>query len=672
MKTIIEKFDYKVCVKENEWIPLQSGIKLSSRIWLPQTLEKVPAILEYIPYRKNDGTRTRDEPMHGYFAGNGYAVVRVDMRGTGESDGLLEDEYLKQEQDDALEVIEWIASQEWCDGNVGMMGKSWGGFNSLQVAARRPKALKAIITVGFTDDRYNEDIHYKGGCLLNDNFWWGAIMQAYQSRFVDPKIDPIDARKKWLHRLENMPLWAGLWLDHQLRDEYWKHGSVCENYEEIEVPVFALDGWADSYTNTVFSLIQGLKTPRKAIIGPWAHLYPHDGFPKPAMGFLQEALKWWDKWLKGIDNDVLKGPMIEAYIQDSMVPSSCIEEVNGRYVGLDMPSQEISNEQFYLSAHRLCKNPIQHQEEIQIKTLQCHGLLSGEWMGAGVLGESPSDQRLDDGMAVVFESEVLEEDLDVLGYPILKARLKSDKPKAMLFVQLSESRADGFVERVSYGVLNLSHINNHSEVQDLKEGEFREFEVKLDCCGHRFSRGNKIRISLATTFWPMFWPMPEEVTLNLDLSSTSFILPKFVGEDSQSFCSEPKSAPLTPLSLLQEGKVEREVKYDIVSDTWTFITDGVGGVFGEGVYRFDEIDMTVEHNLKRELTIKSNDPLSANYKITQKMRIGREGCWMDADIILNQRADKEYFYLDGNMKVKENDKEIFNKIYQRKIKRVGV
>ena len=177
-KQIITDLPYKVNVVENQWITLSDGTKLSARIWYPEVEEgtKLPAILEYIPYRKNDGTRARDEPMHGYLSGHGYVDVRVDMRGTGESDGLCYDEYLKIEQDDALEVIDWISKQPWCDGNVGMMGKSWSGFNSLQVAARRPPALKAIIVLGFTDDRFNEDIHYKGGCLLNDNFWWGAIM----------------------------------------------------------------------------------------------------------------------------------------------------------------------------------------------------------------------------------------------------------------------------------------------------------------------------------------------------------------------------------------------------------------------------------------------------------------------------------------------------------------
>ena len=160
-KKVLEKkdFPYDWDVIENTWITLPDGCRLSSRIWHPKTDKPLPTVFETQPYRKRDGMRGRDEPMYGYFAGMGYNVVRVDMRGAGESDQCFYDEYLKQEQDDAVACIEWISKQPWCDGNVGMMGKSWSGFNSLQVAARRPEALKAIICVGFVDERYEQDIH---------------------------------------------------------------------------------------------------------------------------------------------------------------------------------------------------------------------------------------------------------------------------------------------------------------------------------------------------------------------------------------------------------------------------------------------------------------------------------------------------------------------------------
>ncbi|MDX1687401.1 MAG: CocE/NonD family hydrolase, partial [Candidatus Promineifilaceae bacterium] len=153
-----QQFPHMIREIENCWIPLSDGTRLAARIWLPEDAEDtpVPALLEYLPYRKSDGTAPRDALHHPYFAGHGYASIRVDMRGSGDSDGVLYGEYLPQEQEDALEVISWIAQQPWCEGNVGIFGISWGGFNALQIAACRPPELKAAVAIDFTDDRYND------------------------------------------------------------------------------------------------------------------------------------------------------------------------------------------------------------------------------------------------------------------------------------------------------------------------------------------------------------------------------------------------------------------------------------------------------------------------------------------------------------------------------------
>jgi putative CocE/NonD family hydrolase len=305
---------------ENVFIPLADGTRLAARIWLPEDAERnpVPAILEYLPYRKRDATTERDNLTYPWFAGHGYAGVRVDMRGSGDSDGLLEDEYLKLEQDDCLEVMRWIAAQPWCTGAIGMMGISWGGFNGLQVAARRPPELKAIITLCSTDDRYADDIHFMGGCLLTENLGWASTMFGYMARPPDPAIVGERWRELWLHRMENEPLLVDTWLRHQRRDAYWKHGSVCENFAAIECPVYAIGGWADGYSNAVPRLLAGLKVPRKGLVGPWAHKYPHFAYPGPQIGFLQEALRWWDKWLKGKETGVMDGPMYRVWLQDSV------------------------------------------------------------------------------------------------------------------------------------------------------------------------------------------------------------------------------------------------------------------------------------------------------------------------------------------------------------------
>ncbi|MFI3172691.1 MAG: CocE/NonD family hydrolase [Eubacteriales bacterium] len=668
-----EDFPFQWEVEENTWIPMSDGANLAARIWYPKVDEPVSVVLEYIPYHKRDGMRGRDEPMHGYFAGNGFAVVRCDMRGTGESDGIMEDEYLKQEQDDALEVIDWISKQPWCNGNVGMMGKSWGGFNSLQVAARRPPALRAVMVVGFTDDRFNNDIHYKGGCLLNDNFWWGAIMQAYQTRPQDPEIVGDRWKEDWLKRMNEMPLFAANWTEHQTKDAYWKHGSVSEDYSDIQVPVFAIDGWADSYTNTVLSLMNGLDVPRKALIGPWAHVYAHDGSPLPSMGFLQEATKWWKHWLNGEETDTLAGPMIEAWMEEPRLPD-CVKLVSeGRWVGLDQwPSKDVATKEYSMTFGKLQEVPNEKEEIVELNTPQNHGLLAGEWMGAAVPGETCADTRIDDGMCMVFNSDVLTEDMEVLGYPTFEVELSSDKPKAMLFAQLADVDPSGAVTRVSYGVMNLTHLDGHDQVTLLEPGKKVKASVLLDVCGQRFAAGHRIRLSLATTFWPMFWSMPEDATLTLDLSTAKFNIPVYTGQDSAGPNMNPECAPLTPMTTLKGGYVDRSVSYDILKDEWTCITDGVGGVFGEGVYRFDDIDITIEHNLKRELTLSNKDPLSAKYRITQKLITGREGWLIDADYDLNQTADMDNFYLDGVVHITLNGEEIFDKTYHHAIPRNGM
>jgi putative CocE/NonD family hydrolase len=331
---IVSAFPRAVRVIENEWIPLADGTRLAARLWLPEDAAQnpVPALLEYLPYRKRDSMRLRDDPMHGYFAGHGYASVRVDIRGTGDSDGPIDDEYMKQEQDDALEVIAWLAAQPWCSGAVGMSGISWGGFNALQVAARRPPALKAIITVCSTDDRYADDCHYMGGALLLNSLSWASTMFAYNARPPDPLVVGERWREMWMQRLNGSPPFLAAWLQHQLRDDYWKHGSVCEDYAAIEAATYAIGGWADAYTNAIPRLLANLKAPAKGLIGPWAHEYPHQARPGPPIGFLQECLRWWDHWLKGRDTGIMREPKLRAWIQDSIPPAADYDERPGRWV----------------------------------------------------------------------------------------------------------------------------------------------------------------------------------------------------------------------------------------------------------------------------------------------------------------------------------------------------
>ncbi|NHN90050.1 CocE/NonD family hydrolase [Acetobacter conturbans] len=650
-------------VEEQILIPLSDGCRLSARIWFPETVKKeaVPAILEYIPYRKADGTRVRDEPMHGFFCQAGYACVRVDMRGSGESDGHLADEYLKQEQDDAIEVIAWIAEQVWCTGSVGMMGKSWGGFNCLQVAARRPPALKAILTAYSTDNRYTDDIHYMGGCLLNDNLWWGSIMLAFQSRPPFPEWSGDNWREKWRERLESLPFFPALWLQHQRYDDYWKHGSICEDYSAVACPVLVVGGWVDSYTNAVPRLLEHLDVPRRGIIGPWGHVYPHDGIPGPAIGFLQEAVRWWDQWLKGNDTGIMNEAMLRAYIGDYVPPDGTCTYMPGHWAAEESwPSPMITSRVFHLTSCGGLKEAtgegIHDDVVMTIRSPQSFGRAGGEWMGTGCVGEMPVDQRLDDGGALVFETEPVVDSFEILGSAELRIECSSDSPIAQAVILISDVAETGEVMRISYQPINLTHRGGHETPTALTPGTWYDLSIRLNDCGHRFVRGHRLRVSIATAYWPMVWPAPYHATLSFRNGTVS--IPVRCGNcderDRNVGFLSPVQGPTTPVTILEAGQMARYSTQDFVTGTRTYVTNAEGGVFGEGVYRLDDIDCTIAHNLKRELSIHDEDPLSARYHLTQSYEMGREGWQISITTKTEMTSDEKNFYVRGIVKVFEN------------------
>ena len=448
-----------VRVIEHTLIPLKDGMTLAARIWLPEDAEQnpVPAILEYLPYRKRDGTYERDALTHPYLAAHGYAGVRVDIRGCGESTGLLFDEYAKQEQDDGMEVIAWLAAQPWCNGAVGMMGISWGGFNGLQIAARRPPALKAVVTICSTDDRYADDVHYMGGTLLTAGLDWAFFFFSSMCLPPDPLLVGDSWRPMWLDRLQNIPLFFDLWLQHQRRDAYWRYGSVCEDYEAIQCPVYAVGGWTDGYKNAIPRLLERLKVPRKGLIGPWAHAYPHFALPGPQIGFLQEMLRWWDYWLKGVDTGVMDEPMLRAWMTESVKPAPHHETLPGRWVAeSSWPSPRIRPRRLFLTDAGLREASASLRTR-ELCSPQTVGKCAGEWVPFGRGHDQASDQQEDDMRSLVFETLPLDTPIEILGAPVVTLDVASDRPIANLIVRLCDLHPTGESLRVSYGVLNLTH-----------------------------------------------------------------------------------------------------------------------------------------------------------------------------------------------------------------------
>ncbi len=657
---ILEKIDEI----ENTFIELEDGCRLAARIWLPKGAgaNPVPAILEYIPYRKRDFMRSRDEPIHRYFAAHGYAAVRVDIRGTGDSDGIMTDEYTPREQADALEVIAWIAGQPWCSGAVGMMGISWGGFNALQIAALRPPALKAIMTLCSSDDRYADDAHYMGGCLLNENMQWGSILMLYTALPPDPEIVGERWLEMWRMRLEALEAFPVHWMRHQARDDFWKQGSVCEDYAAITIPVYAIGGWADGYSNAVPRLMQHLPGPKKGLIGPWAHAFPHDAVPGPSIGFLQEAVRWWDQWLKGRATGIMEEPLLRVWMQESVAPQPQYTEWPGRWVAEESwPGVRSEPFSLALNSGHLCvmaERPV----VLSLSSPQTTGMRSGEWCGFGADGDMPRDQRPDDGGSLVFDSDPLEQRVELLGAPVLELELCPDRPQAFICVRLGDIAPDGSVLRVSYGLLNLCHRDGHEQPAKLTPGEWIKVRLQLNDLAHAFPPGHRIRVALSTSYWPIAWPSPEPVTLGLRTGVSKITLPERPprAEDSKLRAFDPPAAaPGSTHRKLRALPLRRTVEIDLAANEMVYTLKSDGGEFdGASLAHLTEIGLDIGYTLLKRYRIIETDPLSAQTEMKQSALLRRNGWEIRISCTTRLSATATVFQFSGDLEAFHGDREI--------------
>ena len=626
---------------ENLVIPLQDGTQLAARLWLPADAEQhpVPAILEYLPYRKRDGTHERDMLTHPWLAARGYACIRVDIRGSGESDGVLTDEYSLQEQDDALEVIAWLAAQPWCNGAVGMMGISWGGFNGLQVAARRPPALKAIVTLCSTDDRYADDVHYMGGAKLNAGFGWASFFFADMCHPPDPALVGERWSETWLQRLKHLPLFLERWLRHQRRDVYWKHGSVCEDWNAIRCPVYAVGGWTDGYTNAIPRLLEHLNVPRKGLIGPWAHAYPHFALPGPQIGFLQDMLRWWDHWLKGEPNDVMDEPMLRAWMTDTVLPASSHERLPGRWVGeRTWPSPEIRRQRLFLTDAGLAAEDGTLTARPVCSPLSV-GKHAGEWCPFGRGHDQADDQREDDAQSLVFETPPLDSTVEILGAPVVTLDMTSDKPVATLIARLCDLRPSGESLRVSFGVLNLTHRDSHETPSPLVPSQRYRVTLKLNDTGTTFPAGHRIRLALSTNYWPMVWPAPEPATVTI-LGGSIDLPVRPVEAGPLPPMPEPQTAPPDPATRPKPG-----------------------------VMRFERIGLETGSQASYGFEIDGNDPLSAVARMQRTATVARGDWRIRIETAMRMSCTRDSFRLTASMRAFEGDDEVCHRDWETSIPR---
>jgi putative CocE/NonD family hydrolase len=634
-----------VRVISTNWITLTDGIRLAVRVWLPEDAVQRPvsAILDSVPYRRSDGTAIGDAAWGTYFAARGHAFVRVDLRGSGDSGGVMVDEYTETEQRDCEEVIAWIAAQPWCTGAVGMIGVSWGAFAGLQMAARHPEQLKGVVAIHGSDDRYADDVHYVGGCVsAMDMTQWATSMAAYLNQPPDPLVVGDAWREQWRARLQNARLFIEPWLGHQRRDDYWRQGSACEHYAAIRCPIFAVGGWSDGYRDMVFRLVENVAGPVRGLIGPWGHTGPEAGRPGPPIGFLQECVRFFAASLDGEENGFFDEPRLISYMQEPVAPAGSYAHREGRWVAdPSWPSPSVAPWQLALGDAGLVPagDAAETGEVRRLRGLQATGADGGVWCGDGSAADFALDQRPDDGASLCWDSEPLSERIELLGKAVARLECSVDEPQALLCVRVCDVAPDGRSTLVARGLLNLSRREGRDRSVPMPVGEPVLVSVALQATAYAIPAGHRIRLAVSDTYWPWAWPSPRAVTLSLHGGSLTLPrrTPNDLDEQLRPFDAPESGTPLaSETTMLRDGG--RSVQRDLATGETEVTFD-----WHPSRVRILETGTEIGEENVTTYRVLEGDPLSATVVCRVAVTIDRPGWSTRTEVASTMTCDEEVF-----------------------------
>jgi putative CocE/NonD family hydrolase len=622
---------YNVHYERSVRIPMPDGITLAADFFWPDAPGQFPVAFEYTPYRKSDSD-WRAFHIHRYLAARGIAAARLDVRGSGDSEGTALDEYCPQEQLDGVAFIAWMARQPWCNGNVGMFGTSYGGFTSLQVAMQRPPALKAIVPAMFTDRRYTDDCHYKGGALqmLYDVGTYGLSMAG--RNVLPPRPEFVGERwlNIWEQHLQNEP-WLLRWLEHQTEDEQWRHGSLCEDYAAIQCATYLVGGWRDGYVNCNLRTFQHLTCPKKLIIGPWLHSTPDTGVPGPRIDYPRELVRFFGHWLAGTPTGIMDEPPITIYVQQYDPPRPNRATTSGfwRHEAA-WPLDRRADQTLYLSPGALRRD--EAPAEATVDTITYNPTVGTAFgiFSAGGPHFVPGDQRLEEALSSVYTTPVLDQPVEILGYPRAILHVDASVEVLTFVVRLCDVAPDGSSALVTKGVLNATHRESHSDPSPLTPGQLYELEIELDATSWLFEPGHRIRLSVSNADFPNTWPSPTPATSRVHHGAarpSRLVLPAI---------GEATSQPLPPPNL---GPVQTDV--DPNRGTYRVTRDHANGqvevtIGSDAVTRrrIDEL-LTIESMNRATAIVAEHDPARASITGQQMARY----IWPDRTVEMRLRGE---------------------------------
>jgi hypothetical protein len=615
---------------------MRDGARLAARLWLPDALPAA-VLLEALPYRMDDLTASYTSEYERLCGEFGFAVARVDLRGTGSSDGLAPDEYPPQELDDLADAIAWLAAAEWSTGRVGMWGTSYSGFNSLQAAATRPPALGAVAAIYATDDRYTDDVHYTGGALRGlDLLDYVLYMAAITALPPVPAVYGDGWRDAWRERVERGEPWLLRWLEEQADGPYWRHGSLRPGYDRIACPTMLVGGWADGYRNNTFRTFEALACPKRLLVGPWSHMSPATSLPGPHIDLVHELARWFGRWLRDEPTGVDEEPPIQIFVRRSTRPAPDLAELRGEWR--------------YESGW-----PLDRAETLELRP---DGGGADVVPVAGDVGTSawiscagrlpwgqPADGREDDARSLVYEWGPFEDEVEIMGHARLTVGVQSAPPVAFLSAKLADVFPDGTSSLVTRGLLNLAHARSSTEPEPFEAPA--EFELELEATSWVFEPGHRIRLALAGTDWPNIWPPPSAEPIRIDRGSVRVRLPHVRAGDAPPLRrygdvgarhASPRFAPPPPREPEPDEPVTWRIERDVLARE-------TRAVIGHGTAYEGALGAQVEERYDGEIGVSTEDPGRAWARATARFRIAWPETEAAAEARLDLRSDAKTYHV---------------------------
>ena len=660
------KREYKTILDKNVLIPMPDGIDLAADIYKPNKKGVYPAVITYYPYRKDDFLKSYVESRIKYLVERGYVGMMIDTRGTGSSGGYTERMLSDAETQDGYHAIRWTADQEWCDGNVGMMGVSYGGFTSYLLPTKNPPELRAVVPIYANDDWY--EASFPGGNFrtFHRAGIYGAMMLAMNS--LPPLTDEGRWLEVWNHHLENNQPWLLSWLNNQVDGKIWQESSISKLYEKVNTPMYMIGGWHDIYPAAPLRLYEKINAPKKLLMGPWQHIAPNIGIPGPRVDYLYETVRWFDYWMKDVDTGIMDEPPITIFTREYDKPAPIRANESGFWrTELEWPIKGTENNAlFFHSDNRLESSP---PEKINDETVYDYDPTVGESlglyrMGLGLGWGLPLDQRRDEAKSVNYTTNELDDQIEVTGFPKCVIFISSTAKIVTFVVKLSDVSPKGESSLVSRGSMNATHRKSHEKPEELTPNEKYKLEITLDPISYVFKKGHRIRVSISSADFPFIWPTPENAVNRIytNRDSPSHIIMPMIPKSNKII--EPPFNTYTNTDMLKgEGNIsEYSITEDLLKGRKTWVLD-----YSEDLTVSEKHEVKSSHRMKAELD--TSNPANVNVDAVHKMSFRHKNITAEVEASTKIISSVNDFYTTAILNVKLGNAEYFKKKWIESIPR---